>query len=140
MVPVLGDGERDDPTLRGALLEGVAFGIRDHLDRLGAASTPPTELRVSGRSADLREWNQVKADVLGIPVIRIPGDAAARGVAMLAGLGVQMYRDPADATAAACRADAPVDPDPHNHERYADIYARYRSVVASSLVHTTPEV
>ena len=100
-VPVLGDGERDDPRLRGAAiglsvrhdrrslaraaLEGVAFAIRAHVEALGAASTPATEMRVSGRPASLRTWNHIKADVLGIPVSRVPGDATTSGVAMLAG-------------------------------------------------------
>jgi xylulokinase len=153
VVPVLGDGERDDPALRGAALglslrhgrqawaravfEGVAFGIRAHLETLGRASTPATELRVSGRSADLRTWNRIKADVLGIPVIRIPSDAAAAGVAMLAGVGVGVYKDPADAVATACRTDAPVEPDAANHDRYEEFYERYRAAIDSQIVRTT---
>jgi xylulokinase len=151
-VPVLGDGERDDPALRGALiglsvrhdrrslaraaLEGVAFAIRAHVEGLGRASTPATEMRVSGRAASLQTWNQIKADVLGIPVRRVPGDATTAGVAMLAGLGVGVYPDPESAVAIACRPDAPAHPDPANHDRYASIYEHYRTVVASSTLHT----
>jgi sugar (pentulose or hexulose) kinase len=151
-VPVLGDGERDDPTLRGAAiglsvrhdrtsiaraaLEGVAFAIRAHVEALGEASTPATEMRVSGRPASLRTWNHIKADVLGIPVVRIPGDATTSGVAMLAGLGVGIFKDPESAIAVACRPDAPIEPDSANHDRYAPIYERYREAVASSTLHT----
>jgi xylulokinase len=149
-VPVLGDGERDDPTLRGsaiglslrhgraslarALMEGIAFAIRAHLETLGHASTPATELRVSGRPANLLTWNQIKADVLGIPVVRVPGDATAAGVAMLAGLGVGVYRDP-EAALAARLLDEPVQPNAENHERYEAIYERYRAAVASPSSH-----
>jgi xylulokinase len=149
--PVLGDGERDDPGLRGvavgmslrhdraawarATLEGVAFGIRTRIDTLDRESTPATELRVSGRSADLVTWNQIKADVLGLPVRRVPGEATAAGVAMLAGLGVGIYSDPDDAVAAACRLDDPVDPDPANHQRYQEIYERYRAAIGSAVAH-----
>jgi xylulokinase len=149
-VPVLGDGERDDPMLRGAAvglslrhgraswaratLEGIAFAIRAHLETLSQASTPATELRVSGRAANLRTWNQIKADVLGIPVVRVPGDATAAGVALLAGLGVGVYASPEAAIAAGCRLDSPVEPDARNHERYQAIYERYRAVVASPTV------
>jgi xylulokinase len=147
-IPVLGDGERDDPMLRGsalglsirhdrkawarATLEGVAFSIRAHLEELGRASTPVTELRVSGRPASLQTWGQIKADVLGIPVSRVPGDATGAGVALLAGLGVGLYAGPEDAMATACRRDSPIEPDAANHERYRDIYERYREVVASA--------
>jgi sugar (pentulose or hexulose) kinase len=149
VVPALGDGERDDPHMRGiavgmslrhgrahwarAVFEGVAFGIRAHVESLGRASTPATEFRVSGGSADLRTWNQVKADVLGIPVIRVPGDAASAGVAMLAGLGVGAYAGPDEAIARACRADPPIEPDAASHARYDELYERYRTVAAASV-------
>jgi len=151
-IPVLGDGERDDPTLRGAAvglsarhdrkawaratLEGVAFAIRAHLEGLGRASTPVTELRVSGRAASLRTWNQIKADILGIPVTRIPGDAAAAGVAMLAGLGVGTYPDAGAAVATAARSDEPFEPVAANHDRYNEVYEHYRDVVASATLRT----
>jgi xylulokinase len=151
-IPVLGDGERDDPTLRGAAiglsvrhdrrslaraaLEGVAFAIRSHVETLGRASTPATEMRVSGRPASLRTWNHIKADVLGIPVLRIPGDATTSGVAMLAGLGVGIYEDASSAIAVACRPEAPTEPDLANHDRYARVYERYLEAVASSTLHT----
>jgi xylulokinase len=147
-IPVLGDGERDDPMLRGsalglsirhdrktwarATLEGVAFGIRAHVEALGRASTPVTELRVSGRPASLQTWGQIKADVLGIPVSRVPGDATGAGVALLAGLGVGLYSSPEVAMATACRRDSPIEPNAANHERYQAIYERYREVVASA--------
>jgi xylulokinase len=150
-VPVLGDGERDDPALRGAAIglstrhdrkslaraafEGVAFAIRAHVEELGRASTPVTEMRVSGRPASLRTWNHIKADVLGIPVARVPGDATTSGVAMLAGLGVGIYPDAGSAIAAACRPEPQIQPDPANHDRYEAVYARYRSVVASAALH-----
>jgi xylulokinase len=147
-IPVLGDGERDDPTLRGAAvglsirhsrkawaratLEGVAYGIRAHLEALGRASTPVTELRVSGRPASLQTWGRIKADVLGIPVSRVPGDATAAGVALLAGLGVGIYPSAESAMATACRRDSPIEPDAANHDKDQAIYAHYREVLASA--------
>jgi sugar (pentulose or hexulose) kinase len=148
--PVLGDGERDDPALRGAVtglslrhdhrawgravLEGIAFGIRARLETLGRASAPLTELRVSGGGAALDAWNHIKADVLGVPVIRVSGDATAAGAAMLAGIGTGVYRDAAEATAAGYRPGLRVDPDARNRERYDEIYARYRALVGSPVV------
>ena len=148
--PVLGDGERDDPGLRGAavglslrhgreawaraVLEGVAFGIRARVDTLARTGPAATELRVSGGGGHLTGWNQIKADVLGIPVRRVPGDATAAGVAMLAGLGVGAYASPAEAIAAACHVDAPVEPDADTHARYDTLYGHYRELVGSAVV------
>ena len=151
VVPVLGDGERDDPNLRGAavglslrhgraalaraVLEGVAYGIRARIETLGAAGSPATELRVSGGDARLGTWNRIKADVLGIPVVRVPGDATAAGAALLAGLGVGVYRDPAEAVSIAGRPDAPIEPDPDARARYDELYPAYRALLASRAIH-----
>ncbi len=151
IVPVLGDGERDDPELRGAIvglslrhgraalaravLEGVAFAIRAKVEILGAASSPATELRVSGGDTRIGTWNQIKADVLGLPVTRVPGDATAAGAALLAGLGVGIYRDPAEALAVAGRFESAIEPEPGAQRRYAQLYPAYQRLVASRAIH-----
>jgi xylulokinase len=145
--PVLGDGERDDPTLRGtaaglslrhdrsawarATLEGVAFGVRARLDTLERASTKPTELRVSGGGARIALWNQIKADVTGTPVVCVPGDSTAAGAAILAGLGAKIYRDVAQAVAAAYRPGPAAEPDPRHRGLYDDMYGRYQALTGS---------
>ena len=136
VLPVLGDGERTDPDLRGAIvglslrhdrgaiaravLEGVAFAIRDQLDQLREGGIDPTELRVSGGDARLATWNRIKADVTGLPVRTVPGDAAVTGVAMLAGLGAGVYRDVSDAIGRCARPDPAIDPDPGTAAAYDD--------------------
>jgi xylulokinase len=145
---VLADGERTDPDLRGAfaglslrhgrpelaraMLEAVAFAIGDQLDLLRDGGAAVTELRISGGDTRLATWSRVKADVLGIPVRRVPGDAAVTGVAMLAGLGAGVYRDPAEAIARCVRPDAPIDPDPAAVARYVGVRAAYRELLGSA--------
>jgi xylulokinase len=154
--PVLGDGERDDPALRGAAtglslrhdrgtwaraaMEGIAFGVRARLETLGRASVPPSELRVSGGGAGLAVWNQIKADVTGIPVVRVAGDCTAAGTAMLAGLGAGVYGDAAEAVAAGYRPAERSDPDPAYRGLYDAMFARYRALITSPVVRhsTTP--
>jgi xylulokinase len=145
--PVLGDGERDDPTLRGtaaglslrhdrsawarATLEGVAFGVRARLETLERASAKATELRVSGGGARIALWNQIKADVTGTPVVCVPGDSTAAGTAMLAGLGAGIYRDVAQAVKAAYRPGPVAEPDPRHRGLYDEMYARYLALTES---------
>jgi xylulokinase len=148
--PVLGDGERDDPALRGAVtglslrhdrgavaraaLEGIACGVRARLETLARTSAPATELRVSGGGAGLAVWNQIKADVTGIPVARVAGDSTAAGAAMLAGLGAGIYRDAAEAVAAGYRPAARAEPDPARRALYDDLYRRYTELLGSRVV------
>jgi sugar (pentulose or hexulose) kinase len=145
--PVLGDGERDDPTLRGtatglslrhdrsawarATLEGVAFGVKERLETLERASAKATELRVSGGAARIALWNQIKADVTGTPVVCVPGDSTAAGTAMLAGLGAGIYRDAGEAIANAYRPGPVAEPDPRLRGLYDEMYARYRALTGS---------
>jgi xylulokinase len=150
VLPVLGDGERSDPALRGALvglslrhdraaiaravMEGVALAIADQLDLLRAGGAPPTELRVSGGDTRLATWNRIKADVTGLPVRTVPGDAAVTGVAMLAGIGVGAYRDAADSISHCVRPEPAIDPDPNTRALYDDALGRYRQLEASGVV------
>lgn len=152
---VLADGERTDPSLRGAftglslrhgrsvlaraMLEAVAFAIGDELALLRQGGMPVTELRVSGGDTRLASWTQIKADVLGIPVRTVPGDAAVTGVAMLAGLGRGIYRDPAEAIARCVRMEPAVEPDPANATACAAAAARFHALATSAAVRRAPE-
>ena len=145
--PVLGDGERDDPALRGtaaglslrhdrrswarATLEGVAFGVRARLETLERASAKATELRVSGGGARIALWHQIKADVTGTPVVCVPGDSTAVGAAMLAGLGAGIYRDVGEAVANAYRPGPVAEPDPRHRGLYDELYGRYLALTGS---------
>ena len=148
--PVLGDGERDDPALRGAVtglslrhdrgalaraaLEGIACGVRARLETLSRTSAPATELRVSGGGAAMPAWNQIKADVTGIPVVRVAGDCTAAGAAMLAGLGAGLYADAAEAVSAGYRPLGRAEPDPAHRALYDDLYQRYQALLGSQVL------
>jgi sugar (pentulose or hexulose) kinase len=98
--PALGDGERDNPNARAAFVglsdrhdrralayavaEGVALTLRGLLDILRRAGSRVEELRVSGGGTRLAILGQIKADVLGVPVVHLEIDATALGAAMLA--------------------------------------------------------
>jgi xylulokinase len=148
-VPVFGDGERTDPDLRAAftglslrhgraalarsVLEGVAFTIRSQLALLTKGGAQVTELRVSGGDARLGTWNRIKAEVTGVPVTVVPDDAAATGVAMLAGLGTDVYRDVDDAIARCVRFGARLEPDPAVHDAYEERYGAFQALMAADI-------
>lgn len=147
---VLADGERDAPDIRGAItglaltdrrdviaravLEGVAFAIRAQVDLLRVAGTAPTELRISGGGTRLPTWDRVKADAIGLPVRTVAGDAAATGVAMLAGLGTGLYSSVEEALRRCVRPGPPIEPDPGLAGRYAERYAAWRELRSSAAV------
>ena len=74
------------------------------------------------------------ADVLGIPVVRVAGDAAAAGVAMLAGIGAGIYRDAREAIGRAVRLDERIEPDPATRSVYDDGYEAWRRLASAAVV------
>lgn len=148
-LPVLADGERTDPDLRGAftglslrhdrailaraMMEGVAFAIRDQLELIRSGGARVTELRISGGDTRLRSWGRIKADAIGVPVVTVPGDAAVAGVALLAGLGAGLYSSPEDAVARV-RLGPPVEPASADRSCYDERFAAWRELARSDAV------
>jgi xylulokinase len=73
-----------------AVMEGTAYALRETMGRLQQAGISVEELRLTGGPAESEQWNQITADVTGLPVLvpEVGGGAAAYGAALLAGLGV----------------------------------------------------
>lgn len=109
-----------------AVLESVAFMLRRNVELLASAGATAGEIRSHGGGARSAFWNQVKADVCGMPVLTMAGeDAAVRGDAMLAGVAAGVYGDLAEAGRAMVAPKARFDPDPANRAAYDDAYATY---------------
>jgi xylulokinase len=124
--PYLADGERDDPSARGALIglsdrhsraalaysivEGVAFAVASKIQLLHESGLPVTELRVAGGASRLAVAGQVKADVLGIPVLHLDVDAAGFGAAMLAGASIGATAEARGAIAKALNRATRIEP------------------------------
>ncbi len=72
-----------------AVMEGTAYALRQSLARMADAGIVLSELRAAGGPARSRLWNQITADITGLPLATSRTDAsAAHGAALLAGLGV----------------------------------------------------
>ena len=73
-----------------ALLEGVAFGVRQIVEVFGELGGRVNDVVVTGGSASAGVWNQIKADVLRRP-LRVPEvlDAGVLGAAIIARSGVE---------------------------------------------------
>lgn len=97
--------------LARAVVESIAYQVRDAVDAMAAASgTPISELRVDGGASVMDLLLQMQADQLGVRVVR-PGDqeTTALGAAFLAGLAEGVWPD-LDAIAATWTLDAGFDP------------------------------
>ncbi len=113
--------------LARAVMEGVAFGLRDSLEIIREQSTV-REIRVAGGGAASRVWLQILADVFGAEVrsVDVP-ESAAFGTALLAAVAVGAYPTVGDAVAATIRTGAQYQPGP-SASRYEEMYEIYRSL------------
>lgn len=116
--------------LTRALLEGSAFALRDILHAMTSAGLEIRRLTVVGGGARSELWRQIKADVTGLPV-RVPTnlETTATGAAILAAVGSGQHGDVAGAVEAFVAYEPREQaPDPERHERYTDVYTRYRDL------------
>jgi xylulokinase len=115
------------PHVIRAILEAIAYLIKSDVDVLRKVGAGADEVRVLGGGAKSALWNQIKADVLGLP-IAVPAnrEAAVLGAAIIAAVGVGLHPDFSTAVKAMTRMEARIKPDPANREVYADGYRRYR--------------
>ncbi|CAN5725180.1 xylulokinase [soil metagenome] len=113
-----------------AVLEGVAFGLRDGFELVRATSPVPlVELRASGGGTRSRLWRQIIADVLEVPIsLTGTSEGAASGAAVLAAVGAGWHASVHSACAALVEVTSVTDPDPSAAEIYAPAYAVYRDL------------
>jgi xylulokinase len=112
-----------------AVLEGVAFGLRDGLDLMVAAGMPaPAAIRASGGGIASPLWRQILADVLDAELVTVnTTEGAAFGAAILATVAAGWHRSVDDAVAATVRTTPAASPGP-DAARYREAHAAYRAL------------
>jgi xylulokinase len=75
-----------------AIMEGVAFSLRDTLTLFSEIGVPVNSIRLGGGGARSALWRQIQADVFGMPVELIEADeGGAYGAGLLAGVGTGVW-------------------------------------------------
>ncbi len=115
----------DRGALWRAMLEGVAFGLRDSLELLKELGATPEVGRVSGGGARSELWLQIVASVLGLPLERMESEeGSAFGAALLAGVREGVFADAHEAVTRCVRARDRVEP----VWDYDALYTRFRAL------------
>jgi xylulokinase len=120
----------DRGALARAVLEGVAFGLRDSLELLRALGVAPSVGRVSGGGARSELWPRIVASVLQLPLERTASEeGSAYGAALLAGVRAGVFADAADAVARCVHVRARVEPE----WDYEDAYGMFRELYPATV-------
>lgn len=110
-----------------AIMEGSAYAVRDITDRFAAMGVPSRELRVMGGGARSALWNQIKADVTGLPVcVPQTTETTALGAAFLALVGIGAFKTLAEASNHIVRIVKRFEPDTGARKKYDALYTLYR--------------
>jgi len=111
----------DRGALVRAVLEGVAFGLRDSLELLRELGVQPDVGRVSGGGARSELWRTIVASVLDVPLeLTAVTEGAAYGAALLAAGG-----DPRETAARCVKVRGRTNPDPDWVDAYTAQYERF---------------
>ena len=111
-----------------AVLEGIAFALRDSLSILQDLGLSPNHLLLTGGGAKSPFIRQLQANVYGVPVSTVNREEGpAYGAALLAAVGAGAFPDLASAARATLTRGAPEPPDSRTHEDYEAVYRRFRA-------------
>jgi xylulokinase len=121
-----------------AVMEGVAFSLRDSLTIFSELNVPVEKIRLGGGGARSPLWRQIQADVYGRAVEIIAAEeGAAFGAAILAGVGARLWPGVDEACDQAIHATENIPCRPHiaklMNERYRDyqrLYPALRSLIS----------
>jgi xylulokinase len=140
-------GERSpywDPYLRGsftgismasgkadfsrALLEGVAFSLRDCYRTIEKMGLKTHEFMLIGGGAKSQLWSRIICDVFNAPV-KCPSICdASFGSALLAGVGTGVFPDEVSAVKKCLSFERVLEPDAENHQCYMKLFKTYRDI------------
>lgn len=117
------------PVLARAVYEGLCFGLRHIVDTMAESGVALTDVRLAGGLARSRLLSQMKADVLGRPVLQLADhELTTLGLAVIAATAIGAYGSRLEASRAMVRIAGRTTPagDPG---RYDPAYRRYRRAV-----------
>jgi xylulokinase len=112
-----------------AILEGVAFSLKDTFTIFDQMRVPVTSIRLGGGGARSRVWRQIQADVYGREVEIVEAEeGAAFGAAILAGVGAKAWPTVGAAAKAVVRVAERVPVDQKTQPVMKTAYAAFRRV------------
>lgn len=112
-----------------AILEGVAFSLRDTLTIFSEMNVPVETIRLGGGGARSTLWRQIQADVYGRSVEIVEAEeGAAYGAALLAGVGGRVWASVDQACATAVRISTVVEPEPDSMRLMDERYKCYQLI------------
>jgi xylulokinase len=117
-----------------AVMEGVAFSLRDSFEIFRSLGARVNTIRLGGGGSHSEVWRQIQADVYGQTVETVEADeGAAFGAAILAGVGVGAWKSVDEACDATIRVSGQTDVNPESVKVLTEQYETYKSLYPALL-------
>jgi len=111
-----------------AIMEGVAYDLRQSLDII-REKVDISELRAIGGGAKSKVWIQIKSNIYNIPVVTLKNfEGGAVGAAILAGVGVKLFKDEKEAVKRMIKKDNKIFPSNKEVALYKQYYDLYKKL------------
>lgn len=121
------DTTREDMTQ--AVLEGVAFALRDSLEVARSLGNHISSSRICGGGAKSPLWRRIIANVMNLKLELLENEEGpALGAAMLAAVGCGEYPDVASAAENLVKVAGTVEPEPELVQKYEERYQKFREI------------
>ncbi len=112
-----------------AILEGVAFSLRDSLEIFKELEIPVEQIRASGGGSRSFLWRQIQADIYDKELVTLKtSEGSAFGAALLAGVGARTYASVEESARQAIQIRECLYPRLSNRNVYDRLYEVYRSL------------
>jgi xylulokinase len=121
-----------------AFMEALAYRLRLGLDNARAKGIDVKEVWAIGGGGKSQVWRQIKADVMNVPYCKINVDeGGCFGVAILAGVGVGVYRDlikPIDSMVKVVERNKPREKYRKKYEELFKVYKKLNAILEESKI------
>lgn len=124
------DTTREDMTQ--AVLEGVAFGLRDSLEVARSIGVSPERTKICGGGAKSPLWRKIIANVMNMKVDIIESEEGpGYGAAILAAVGCGVFSSVEEAAKKLVKVVATEEPDPELTAKYEERYQKFRKLYSA---------
>lgn len=121
------DTTREDMTQ--AMLEGVAFGLRDSMEAAKSTGLHPERSKICGGGAKSPLWRKIIANVMNMKIDRIESEEGpGYGAAILAAVGCGVFSSVEEAAGRLVKITDTEESDPQLAEKYEEKYQKYRKL------------
>jgi xylulokinase len=112
-----------------AILEGTTFELKVNIDSLTNAGISIQEMRAVGGGAKSDRWLQLKADITGIPIVRLDvTESGCLGAAVQAGIAAGLYPSFQEALHRLVKLGTNFEPNQARGKNYDELYATYKDL------------